>query len=186
MNWPIFFIFSYLATAIQFGSRSLLHIGGAAPSFLLILAVYIGMAAPPMVVYWAFLILGALADLTYVLDAGDGVTDFVLVGPCALGFFCGGFAMLQLRSMVFRDSPVGLIFMVLVAGAFAHLLAVVALLAHSLVQEPLANWSAADEVVRRFFELVYTTILAVPLGMLLRRTRSLWSFEQPTHPGRMG
>jgi hypothetical protein len=40
------------------------------------------------------------------------------------------------------------------------------------------DWSAADQLLRRFLELIYTVVLSAPLGAGLMRLRGLFGFEQ--------
>ncbi len=174
MNWLIFSLAAYLAYALDTGSWTLLQGYGVAPSFLLILAVYIGMLAPPRTVIWAFLVLGVLTDLV-----GPYTTDGnTILGPAALGYLVGAYAILQLRGLVFRESVLALSVLSFAVGLFIHLtmLAILKLRGLSfLTGEPIAL--AADEaLVQAFLHLLYTAVAAAPVGFLLLRTTPLWSF----------
>ncbi|MEX0654561.1 MAG: hypothetical protein WDZ31_02840 [Phycisphaeraceae bacterium] len=175
MNWLIFAIAAYLLLALESGLRTLLAVGdGVSPSFLLVLAVFIGMMAPSSVVPWAFLAIGLLVDL----QPGP-VRDVTLIGPAALGYLAGAYVVLQLRTLVFRESVLALAVLVLAVGIFVQLVYVALLTARGLpmlTAEPVVGWSAADQLVHRFLELLYTAVLAIPLGLLLFKSAGIWSF----------
>jgi hypothetical protein len=172
MRWFTFIIAAYLAYVFDAGLRGLLSIGGVSPSFLLILAVFIGLSAPSMAAAWAMLILGALADL---LPGGNGI-----LGPWALGYLFGAFALMQVRGLVFRESPITLGVMVFVGGIFVQLLtlAVLSMRGWSIFAgEPIAGFHWADQFVKSFLVLLYSAAAAVPVGMMLFRTERLWGFH---------
>jgi hypothetical protein len=192
MRWPVFLIAAYVAIALDEGLGLALSIPdatGVRPRFALILAVFVALAAPGLTAAWAALLLGVLVDLTTPVLTGAG-RSAVLVGPWALGFFVGAYVGLQLRGLVFRDSPLTLAVMVLVVGAFVHLVATAVLWARGfswLLGEPLgADWSASGQLVHGFFELIYTALAAVPVGWLLFRTEPLWAFQPAKGLGARG
>ena len=181
MRWSVFFAFAYLLLALEMGLDKLLVYGGTAPGFLLILAVFVGFSAPTMTITWSMLVLGLLTDLTRSYDTVDQGTLW-LVGPATLGYLCGAVAILQLRALVFRDSVIALAVMVFIVGIFIHLVTVAMLTMRGLplpwsIGATITNWSAPDELVSRFAELVYCAVAAFPLGWILMRTEPLWGFQ---------
>ena len=186
MRWSVFIIVAYLFLVLEQGTRTLFAIGYITPSFLLTLAVFISLWATPKTVAWAVLILGLLVDLTHPLRVvGDGhEVEFVLIGPACLGYLTMSYVTLQLRGMVFRDSPLAMSAVVLVAGTFAHLVMMALLTIRGLplpLAEPIAGWTAADQLVTRFLDLLYTATVAAPIGYLLLRFSWIWGF--PLHVG---
>ena len=177
MNWLVFALVAYLMLALEAGLRTLLGIAGpdgAYPSFILILAVYVGLLAPSQVVPWAMLVLGLLTDL----QAGP-VPEAAIIGPAALGYLLGAYVIMQLRLLVFRESVITLAALILATGIFIQLVVVGLYTMRGLpwlTAEPIAGWSAADQLVRRFFILLYSTAVAVPIGALLLRSTPLWGF----------
>jgi hypothetical protein len=182
MRWSVFFIFAYVFLAIETGLDVLLEFGQVAPSFMLVLAVFIGLSAPRTSVIWSMLALGLLTDVTRDYSTVDQQV-LRLIGPATLGYLAGAVVVLQLRPMVYRDSVIALVVMVFVVGIFVYLVTVAMLTIRSLpflpwsIGDPIAGWSAASELVTRFSELVYCAIVAVPLGILLLRTEKLWAFQ---------
>lgn len=185
MRWPVFAIFAYLMLTLEQSLRTLWASNYTCPSFLLILMVFISSWAPAMTAVWAALILGLLVDLSSPVLPANHAHDVVLIGPAALGYLTGAYVTILLRGMFFRDSPLAIGVLVLIAGAFTHLVVVALLTVRGLpwlIAEPLRGWSAADELVASFFELLYSAALAVPLGYCLVRLRWVWGFH--LHPGK--
>jgi len=185
MNWIVFAIAAYLLYIAETGLRELLAVDlawvgvGVAPSFLLVLLVFVAVSATPRALAWTALVLGALVDLSTVYGSGGAASDMVVLGPSALGFLVGGYVGIQLRGLVFRESVATHAVLTFVVGLFAHLVAVALLTARGLpmpLGQPVPGFSAADEMVRRFFSLLYTAILALPLSYVLLRTTPVWGF----------
>jgi len=169
------------------GLRTLLAIGHTSPSFLLILMVFTSLWVSPLSAAYTALLLGLLVDLSKPILPANQMIDVALIGPACLGYLTGAYVTMQIRGMIFRHSPIAIGVMVFIAGAFAHLVTMSLLTARGLpwlVAEPIQGWNAADQLVARFLELVYTAMLAVPLGYILVRLQRLLGF--PTHTGKTG
>jgi len=186
MHWPVFAIFTFLLLILEDGLRTLISIGYTSPSLLLILLVFIALWASPAIGGWAAVILGLLTDLTTPVYAIGEVHDVALIGPCCLGYLTGAIVIVQLRGMVFRDSSLAMGVLVIISGAFVHLVIMALLTMRGLpwpVAEPIPGWSAADQLVARFFDLLYSGLVAVPLGYVLIRSRAIWGFQPQGGPG---
>ena len=182
MRWTVFFVFAYLFLALETGLDKLLAYNNASPSFLLVLAVFVGLSAPRTAVVWSLLILGLLTDLTgsYYTVKQESLW---LIGPAALGYLCGAVVILQLRGLVYRDSAIALAVMVFVIGIFVCLVTIAVLALRGLpwlpwsIGDPIADWSAAAALAQAFGELVYCALAALPLGLILTRTARVWGFQ---------
>jgi rod shape-determining protein MreD len=176
MNWLVFSIFSAAALLFETGLRPLWHIGPASPSLLLILAVFVALAAPPVAVYWAMLVIGLLMD-------ASGAAPPALIGPSALGCLAGGYLALQLRPIFYRESPLPLAVCVGIVGVFV-LLVVAALLTVRAISflGGTPDWDPADYLLNHFLSVLYSAAVALPLGWLLRRSRPLWRFHGQSGP----
>lgn len=182
MRWPIFAIFAFAFLVIEDGLRTLMAIGFITPSLLLILMVFVGLWAPSTTGGWAAVILGALIDLTTPIYDVGLVHDVALIGPACLGYLTGTYVTCQLRGMVFRDSPLAIAVLVVVAGMFVHLVTMAMLTIRGLpwpLGEPIPGWNAADQLVARFLNLLYTAVWAIPISFLLIRSKWLWAFNSP-------
>ena len=177
MNWLVFAGFAYVSVALQSGLTPVWTVAGTTPNLLLILAVFVGVSAGRTTVLWACLVLGLLLDLLPAPLSGQGV----VLGPQAVGYLVGGYAVLQLRGMMFRDSVPSIVLMVLVAGGFAALVECLIYAFRGLpwlAGEPVAaDWTATRQLWRRCEELIYTAVLSVPVGLVLRSTRKVWGFN---------
>lgn len=191
MRWPVLLVATYLALALQLGLLTLLQIGsggaagvsgfsGASPNWLLILLVLVAMWASPMEIAWTAIILGVIDDLTMRSFAfADRPADYTLIGPGAIGFLVAGFAVLQLRGLVFRDSVLAAGTLVFIAGLLARVTtaAILALRTWSFAFDmPIPGWHASDAIVQGFVEVLMSALLALPVGLLFRQTLGAWGF----------
>lgn len=183
MRWTVFFIMAFILLALEVGLHPLwvLPIGpyrAASPSLLLILGVFLCMNTTAGYIVTAMILLGALTDLTQPVGKAEPVRDIVLLGPAALGFLLGGFVIMQLRHLVFRDSVVTLIAMTFAGGLFVQLGIVAVISLRGVVPtEPVPDWQPMSQLLHRTMSVVYSAALAAPLGMLLIRTRHWWGFH---------
>lgn len=186
MNWIVFVICAYVTLAMDRGFDLLLTFDGIGPCFTLILAVYVALRARPSTVPWAMIVLGLFQDLSQPYNIGSD-SDMLLIGPYCLGYLAGGYVGTQMRGLFSQDSPISLAIAVVAAGAFVHLVCVALLTIRGLAilrVDQIVEWSAANELLRRFFVVLYTSVVAVPVGTLLIRTAPLWRFAATA--GKMG
>jgi len=177
MSWLVFLLTAYLLTAIQEGLAPLWSIphgspgtASASPSLLLVLVCFVALLAPGTTAGWAALVLGLIAD---------ALAPTPMLGPHAIGFMLGAYVVLQLRGLVFRESVLTLSFMVLTAGVFSHLAAVALIAIRALPispTDPMPDFVAANELVDRFFDVLFSAAAALPLGWVLFKTSGLWDF----------
>jgi len=185
MRWPVFLIVSLLALVLERGLRPLLslQIGpyeDVAPSFLLVVAVFVALGAPRATVYWALMLIGVLVDVKSVLGS-TATSDVVIVGPHAIGFLLGAWVAIHLRNIMFREALTTMVVMTLVVGLFVALVVVALLTLRGLPllpTEPIPNWEAIPELLSRLLGVAYSGVLALPLGWLLGKTRPIWAFAQ--------
>jgi len=191
VNWFVFLLLSYLALVLELGLDGLIHVGHVVPSLTLILAVHVAWSAPRAIVPWAMLVLGFGQDMTHPFPVWQG-QDIPLIGPGCLGHVAAGCVCLHLRPQLRRASPLAMVLMTFAAGVFMHLVVVAMVTARGLsvlTGDPVPGWDVPDELVGRFLSLLYTVLLAVPLGSLLGRTNIIWGFAPGkaavTRSGRM-
>lgn len=177
MNWLVFSITTYIFLLMRVGLTTLLGVPdaqGVSPDFLLIFAVFVGMQAPARMVGWAMLTIGLCANLL-----PGPIAEGPILGPEALGYLAGAFAVLQLRTLVFRESVISLAIMVLVVGIFIQLVTVMLYTGRGLplfLGQPVPNWSASNELFSRFLMLLYSAAAAVPIGLVLLKLAPLMRF----------
>ena len=179
MNWLTFSILAYLAYALQLILAPLwsFELGekGIEPMLLLVLLVYIGLQAPGIHVAWAAIVLGVLADVLQ----DDYQT--ALIGPWAIGMLAAGYALIQMRNLLFKDSMFTIGIMTLVAGIFALLVTTTLYTMRDNVplfgNTPVVGYSAFDELYYGFAKMLYTAAVAIPVGYLLLKSQALWGFN---------
>lgn len=186
MRWTVFAFFGYVFLALDTGLRPMLQIGesGYAPSFALILMVWIASMGPTHAVRWAALVLGLLVDLLAQYSTVDGRATIV-AGPYALGFVLGAALTIQLRSLVYRKHPLITGLLTAVAGACAFVPAIFLLTMRRVVyagldSEHVIIWAASDQLVHAFWTVLYSAVIAVPTGWMLNRVSGLFGFQ--SHP----
>lgn len=181
MNWLIFSLVAYVVYVLQAGLSPVWTLGARTePRVMLILLVFIALQASPVTVAFAALVLGLLHDIQY--SAVDG-----LVGPWALGYLAAGYTMIQLRNLLFRDSVFTIAIMTLVAGVFAYLVptALYSIRGVSFfLGQPVAGFSAANALFQGFLDLLFTAVVAFPVGYALIKSRDIWAFPNSTSRGR--
>jgi hypothetical protein len=185
MRWFVFFIAAFVLLALEVGLRPLWVLpvgpyGDAAPSLLLILGVFISLNTTAGVVVTAMILLGAATDVTQVVGKTESepLRDIVLLGPAALGFLLGGYLTMQLRHVVFRDSVVTMVVMTFTIGLFMQLAIVLLIWLRSMLPtDAVPEWRVASQLMQRAMSVIYSSVVAIPLGLLLVRTRRMWLFN---------
>lgn len=181
VRWPVFAIFTYFVLALDAGLKDLLGIGsdGIGPGFMLIFMVFVASMAQRNAVLWASLLIGLLVDLSLEYPIGNGVS--VIVGPNALGYLLGGILAYELRSMIYRRHPLTMPLLTLAAGLTAQVVAVFIISFRHLLANWIPayalEWSTTDELVNRFLMILYSALIALPLGWLLTRLAPLFGFN---------
>ncbi len=174
----MFGILAFVMLVLERGLHPLLALGDSvSPSFLLILLVYVGMFAPPLTAAFAAVVLGALVDVTNPLAMLPPVGLKPIIGPHALGFLVGAYALIQLRGMIFRGSPVTMAIVVFLVGTFVSLTTVFLLGMRGFIAEPIIGFSPVEDLVHRFLVLLYTAAMALPVGWLLSKATPLLAFS---------
>lgn len=174
MNSLVFLITAYTALLLEVALRPWLEVGTVAPSFLLVVMVFVALSASSTAALGAALFLGVVADVLV-----RPYPDATILGPMAAGYFVGAYVVLQLRGMLFRNSVWTVVAMTLAAGVFVELVAVSLVSLRGvgfLAGDPAPGWRALRELRGRFEALGYSLLLAAPVGLALLRTRKWWSF----------
>lgn len=177
MRWTVLVIFAYIVLGLDEGASRLLGVsfGSAHPTvpwLLFILATYVAAWAPSLAVGWAMIFLGLLWDLS----PGRDIPAPALIGPGSIAFVAAGVLVVRIRSLFRRDSPLGIAALVLFAGIACHLTYVILIALRAAFYGGF-EWSVANELYHRFWELLYTALFTLPFAWLLLKTLPLWAFE---------
>lgn len=178
MNRASFLAFAWAALGLELGLRDALALGpgGAAPSFLLALAGFIALWAPPTTLALSCLFLGALADLIrlYPLKAGH---DVVILGPHALGFLLAGITILNFRALLFRKNPFSVAVVFTIGGAVAAVLASGLLAARAALDQQVVL-APGQSMLLGLASALYTGLLVFLLSPVQRVLISLLGFRE--------
>jgi len=182
----VFAIVAYVLLAAQIAVAPAISVetpaGLIEPRFVLLLAVFVGLYAPARAAITACLILGLLLDLASTWPT-SATRDLTLIGPYTLGYFAGGYVLLQTRTMLVRHHPLSIAFMMLLAGVAVQLVVVAVFEARGWYQ-PLEGWSLAE--LARFrgvlFQDSHDTFPATVMETVLTGRHPylhFWEFEGP-------
>jgi rod shape-determining protein MreD len=188
VRWIVFAVAALIGVVFDTGLSEILRIeklGHVRPSLCAVVAVFVALSAPRTAALWACLILGLLLDLAHPLTVPVNRVVY-LVGPHALGYLVGGWLVVSGRAMVFRRRPLTIGVMTVLCLLAAQLVAVGFYVLRSrpwYPGEPIfwTETSAWAELGVRMLAVVYSGLLAIPVGWLLVQTIGLWGFPVSPH-----
>lgn len=176
MRWPVVAIMAYLVVGLEAAVKPALAISPSgfriSPTFLIPFITFVALSGPTLPVLWLALLLGAVADLYTPRDVGQ----LVVLGPYALGFMAAAYLVLVMRGLMFRRSPLSMIFLSILATALAQLVVVALLSIRSIYTDP-QLWSAGVELTNRLLGAVYTGLTAGVLSVLLFPLTPAFGFQ---------
>ncbi|MCI0631045.1 MAG: hypothetical protein L0Y44_10385 [Phycisphaerales bacterium] len=177
MKWSVFALFAFAFIVLQLSMRSVLTVqsaGSIAPDLIAALAAFITVFAHRVSALWACWLLGLAMDLS----PGQQSANFHLLGPQALGYLFGGYVVLQLRTMVFRQRALTLGFLTFVCALSAGVVSMAILAVRSWYPgEPSLTSGAITEMAQRLGGAVYSGVAGIAVGWLLSFTIPLWGFH---------
>jgi rod shape-determining protein MreD len=188
MRWIVFVVFALVGLVFDTGFSEVLRIeklGHVRPSLCAVVAVFVALSAPRTAALWACLILGLLLDLSHPLTIAENRVVY-LIGPFALGYSLGGWLVLAGRPMVFRRRPLTIGVMTVGYLLAAQVVAVSLYLirGQGWYPGPALFWTdttALAELGVRLLGVLYSGLLAIPVGWLLVQTIGLWGFQMAPH-----
>lgn len=191
MNWVVFAVVAWLTLGVEVGLRDALAVGqsGVAPSFVVVLLVFVASRAPRGTAVWASLTLGLLLDLTRA-PLGPGRAEVVVaIGPYALGCAFAGYAVVTMRALMMRRNPLATAFLAVVASGIMHVVVVALVVAQHIVEavytgQPagalIGAYAPGSQLGVRALMSLYTGVAALPVGAALMVLTPLFGFA-PGH-----
>lgn len=180
MRWLPFAFAAVLAAALDssdlMGLFTLRGLGSLTPSLSAVLAVFVALFAPRTVALWAAWCLGLLADICPPHEA-------VTIGPFALGYVFGAYAVIQVRTLVFRRRILTMAVLTVISLVAVGVVSVGIGTLRSWYPGAPAAWAdyrPLSELGRSVGIAIYSGLFAVPAGWLLMRTQPLWGFQHAT------
>ena len=182
MRWTVFLVAVLVAAAIDTGFGRILEFGGVQPHVLPSIVVFTLFAIPRRLALRAAVVAGLVADLLAPVVLSDG-TILVLPGPRVLGFAFGALALLQLRSLLYRQNPLAGAFATFVFGAAVAVTYGFAWSLRALLFGTSAPWwpsSGASASLHGLLVALADGALSIPLLWFLQLTRPIWGFVSNT------
>jgi rod shape-determining protein MreD len=177
MRWPVFAMFAFGALVVQLSVRSVLTLnsaGGISPDLVACLLVFVALFAHRTSVMWACWMMGLLIDLA----PPEQDLSYRIIGQHALGYVFGGYVILTLRTMVFRQRALTLGFLTFVMLLAASIVGVAMLALRSqLYNDALLPGGALRELWQRILIALYSGVIGMPVGWALLNSLSLWGFQ---------
>jgi rod shape-determining protein MreD len=188
VRWIVFVVAALIGVVFDTGLSEVLRIeklGHIRPSLCAVVAVFVALSAPRTAALWACFVLGLLLDLSHPVTVAENRVTY-LIGPYALGYLVGGWLVVSGRAMVFRRRPLTIGVMTVLCLGAAQLVAVGFYVLRSrqwYPGEPIfwTETSAWAELGVRLLTVLYSGLLAVPVGWLLVQTIGLWGFQTVPH-----
>jgi len=188
VRWIVFAVAALIGVVFDTGLSEILRIeklGHVRPSLCAVVAVFVALSAPRTAALWACLVLGFLLDLAHPITVAENRVVY-LVGPHALGYLVGGWLVVSGRAMVFRRRPLTIGVMTVLCLLAAQLVAVGLYVLRSRPWYPggpifWTETSAWADLGVRLLAVVYSGLLAIPVGWLLVQTIGLWGFPASPH-----
>ena len=172
MRWPVVAIVAYVVLGLETAVKPELAIGPVSPSFIVPFLTFIALSGPTVPVLWVAVVMGMIADLYSPRDDGT----LVVLGPYALGYMAAAYLVLVMRGLMFRRSPLSMIFLSILATALAELVLVAFMTLRSAYTDP-ETWSAARELAGRMLGALYTVMSAGVLSLILFPLTPLFGFQ---------
>lgn len=175
---------AWVALGMEAGLRDAMQAGNSpvAPSFVLILGVFVATWARRGAALWACVLLGAASDLLTNVPAPGGETVTVL-GPGALGLLAAGYTTHTLRAWMFRRNAVAVAFMCVVGGCVSAAVSV-SLLKLRGAYDTIELSSATRELGWRAGSALYSAAVALLLVPVLTFIKPVFGFPAVGRGGR--
>lgn len=176
MSWIAYAAALWLALGLDLGLRPVTELGasGIAPSFVVILVVFVSLYAPPTTAMIAGLIAGLLLDLTHTVPLTNAADSITIVGPYALGLMAGAYAVVVTRALVMQHNILTYAFLSFVASMVMSIFAVTLFTLRSYYDPFL--FSPGAELLSRTGASLFTAMLALAVVPLLRVFIAVFGF----------
>lgn len=176
MRWPVVAIMAYVVLGLETAVKPALAISPSgfrfSPTFLVPFLTFVALSGPTVPVLWVAVILGMIVDLYSPRDTGE----LVVLGPYALGYMAAAYLVLVMRGLMFRRSPLSMMFLSILATAMAELVVVAFMTIRSVYTDPSA-WSAGSELANRLLGALYTVMSAGVMSLILFPLTPVFGFQ---------
>lgn len=176
MSWIAYAAALWLALGLDMGLRPVAELGGSgiAPSFVVILVVFVSLYAPATTALIAGLVAGLFLDLTHSVPLENAADSITIVGPYALGLMAGAYSVVVTRALVMQHNILTYAFLAFLASMVMSVFAVTLFTLRSYYDPFL--FSPGAQLMSRTGAALFTALLALGLVPLLRVFIALFGF----------
>jgi hypothetical protein len=139
MNILLVVLLGWLAMGLEVGLKDVLSVRlgilVGAPSFVVPLAIFVALCAPPLPALWTCLILGLFLDLTLPHPTATGT--LTILGPHTLGLLIAGQFVVLVRAVLIRRHPLTLAALAIIGGAMVHIIVTAVFTGRKLLGDPI-------------------------------------------------
>jgi hypothetical protein len=182
VNWTLLALLGLLFTVLDLSWMPVLRVGGVWPATVPVLVTFVALWASRPAALWAPFLLGLFVDLCRPevgIDASGELRAIRVLGPDAVGFLFGAFALQSLRRVLLRRNPFAIAAATLVTTLLAALVWGAIWSVRAFWGGTVMPWSAGEAIAalgQRCLESGATALVAVPLSWLLLRLMPWWGF----------
>lgn len=179
MNRITIALAAWVMVGLELGLAPLLAPGSGSirPGFLLPLAVFVALQAPPRATLWTAVLLGLLADLLAPHVLVDGALA-TIPGPHALGYALAAQFVLSVRGMVIQRSPLTMTVLSVFAAAIACAVVVALYTVRSFYPEPI-DFAPTRTLLTGLASAAYTGVSAFFLSFIFFGLAPLFGLAAP-------
>lgn len=180
MRWGMFIVALFVTLTLELSMKPLFYfptVNNLAPSFVIVLLVFVSLLTPRLTLMWAALLMGLLIDLATPESMPGGAIVY-LIGPHAIGFVAAAYGIVQMRAVVFRQRLVTIVALTFVAFLAVAIVRILIMGVRGWFGEELVwgGGSALGELWHAALVAVYSSVIALPFGWMLLQTVPLWGF----------
>ncbi|MGD9690856.1 MAG: hypothetical protein AB7K52_15060 [Phycisphaerales bacterium] len=185
-------VIAYVLVGLDQAMFETLEVGGCSPRLVIPLLVYVAMYAPARSALWLGLCVGLATDLLSAMTIRNiGLSEPIgvrLIGPNAVGYLVGMYAVIVLRGYMIKRSPGTPPALTLVAASLAGIAAVAIVsfryqlhTTFRLIDPASWEWRSGTELLLRLGAALYTAIVAIPLSLLFRPLTRTMGLDDTPH-----
>ena len=160
-----YILLGYVAVGLQVGLSGYVHLGGAAPNLVLIVAAFVALFANRDAALLACFALGLMQDL---------LTQQTL-GLYAFSYGCMALAIVATAASIYREHPITHAAVALLASMWTWLL----LILHGWIFSPSGSPATAPGFATAFYGTLLTTLAAPVLIRVLLKLRPMLGLRVP-------
>jgi rod shape-determining protein MreD len=168
MRWLTYFILAYVALGVQVGLDGYIDAKKAAPNFVLMVVVFLGINGTREPVLLGSFLLGLMQDLFTLQPLGTWALCYSLVA----------LSVLSVQEIVYREHPLTHFSLVLVGGISCAVVLTLQAWLYPMLHGGAAAGGRGIGVLQHLASALYSAILAPVVLGVLQRMRGAFAFRK--------